>query len=193
MTAALCTIGHAELPQKAPLTSYTALWTESPFTSKPPPAAAGTAVNPLDDYALSGIAPVPGGYRITLLNKKNPEEKKVIEPGINSEFTVISVNRNPSKYLGTTVVLSSGAIQGSVTFQPELLVLKGPPDVQQPPNNNLPPGVAPNAANNQQDQNAQVPQRAPRPRIVPPPIPQVQGQPANQAQPQPQFRPNLRQ
>ena len=31
----------ADLPKKAPITKYTGLWTNSPFTSKPPPPEAG--------------------------------------------------------------------------------------------------------------------------------------------------------
>lgn len=176
-----CSMLHADGPQKAPLTRYTGLWTNSPFTSKPPPPEAAPTVNPFDDYTLSGIAPVPGGYRITLVNKTNPEEKRVIEPGIKNEFTVVSVDRNPDKALGTTVVLSSGTLQGTVTFEPELLTLNSPPPP--PPPANLPPGVIPSEGNQQQtqpEQNLQrEPQRQPRPRIVPPPIP-TQGQPQQQ-------------
>ncbi len=160
----------ADIPRKQPLVKYTGLWTNSPFTSKPPPVTAGPTVNPLDDFTLTGIAPVPGGYRITIISKKDPELKKVIEPGRTGEFSVVSVNRNPDKPLGTTVVLSTGSVQGTVSFEEEMLTLKAPPaPQQQPPQGNLPPGIAPAQAN--QPQNANTAQRQPRPRIVPPPTP----------------------
>ena len=165
------------VPKKEPLVKYTGLWTNSPFTSKPPPVTAGPTVNPLDDFTLTGIAPVPGGYRITIISKKNPELKKVIEPGRSGEFSVVSVNRDPNKALGTTVVLSNGSIQGTVAFEEEMLVLKAAPAPQQQPNQpNLPPGINPAQA----AQNANATQRQPRPRIVPPPTPAANtNQPAN--------------
>ena len=186
--AGSCALANAGIPGKEPLVKYTGLWTNSPFTSKPPPPPPGETVNPLDDFTLTGIAPVPGGYRITIMSKTNPDLKKVIETGIPGEFTVVSVNRNPDKYLGTTVVLSSGAVQGTVSFEEEMLTLKAPPAPQQPQqgNNNLPPGITPAQANPQQananpqaDPNANQ-QRQPRPRIVPPPTPNAEN---NQAQP----------
>jgi len=142
---------HANIPKKQPMDKYTELWTKSPFTSKPPPVTLGETLNPFDDFTLTGIAPIPGGHRITIISKKKPEIKKVIEPGGSDEFKVVSVNRNPDKALGTTVVLSSGSTQGTVTFEPELITLAAAP-------------VAPANPNPQ----AQTGQRSPRPRIVPP-------------------------
>lgn len=186
--AIACLPAHASTPVKAPLVKYTGLWTNSPFTSKPPPPPPPEMANPFEDFTLTGIAPVPGGYRITIMSKKNPDVKKVIEPGAKSEFTVVSVNRNPEKALGTTVVLSSGAIQGTVSFEPELITLKAAPAAPavQQGNQNLPPGVTdPNQPPMppQAGQNTGDGQRQPRPRIVPPPAagrqqqqPQTQGQ-----------------
>ena len=53
----------ADLPKKAPITKYTRLWKDSPFTSKPPPPEAGPVVNILDDYALAGVSPILNGDR----------------------------------------------------------------------------------------------------------------------------------
>lgn len=181
-------LAHGDIPQKAPLVKYTGLWTNSPFTSKPPPPPPGEIANPLDDYTLTGIAPVPGGHRITIMNKKNPDQREVIEPGGKSEFRVVSVNRNPGKTLGTTVVLAAGSLQGTVTFEPELVTLKAPPaaPVAQQGNPNLPPGIT--AAQANQGNKDQAQQRQPRPRIVPPPTPSGQQKqirpPSSQGSPQ---------
>lgn len=169
LASAVCGIAFADSPKKAPLVKYTGLWTNSPFTSKPPPLPPGEVVNPLDDFTLTGIAPVPGGYRITIINKKNPELKKVIEPGVTGEFKVVSVNRNPEKTLGTTVVLSSGSIQGTVSFEPDLITLKAAPAPQRQPNAKLPPGITPAMAGKKGGTRTNA--RKPRPRIVPPPTP----------------------
>ncbi len=155
----------ADIPRKAPLTRYTGLWTNSPFTSKPPPPESAPTINPLEDFTLTGIAPVPGGYRITIISKKDPDLKEIIEPGSKSDYKIVSVNRTPGNALGTTVVLSAGNVQGTVAFEPEMLVLKAPPAPQQPQPANLPPGAEPS----KKDQNNS--QRQPRPRIVPPPQP----------------------
>jgi hypothetical protein len=157
---------HAGIPKKAPLFQYNGLWTNSPFTSKPPTKDPVQPVNPLDDFTLTGIAPVPGGYMITIMNKKDPTEKVVISPGVDSKFKVISVNRNPEERLGTTVVLSAGSVQGTVSFEPDLITIKAPAAAAPPQANNptLPPGVTPAQA-----AGVQTPQRPPRPRIMPPP------------------------
>lgn len=178
-----CLPAHANVPKKAPEAKYSGLWTNSPFTSKPPIVGPGVPVNPFEDFTLTGIAPVPGGYHITIMSRKNPDVKEVLTPGVTNKrgFKVISVNRNPEKALGTTVVLSSGSVQGTVSFEPELITLKAAPTAPVPPqdNPNLPPGVS---DPNQPPQPLQTGQRQPRPRIVPPTVPAAQQPP----QPQPQ-------
>jgi hypothetical protein len=164
-------IAAAKIPEKAPAVKYTGLYTNSPFTSKPAAPPDAPTANPLEDYTLAGIAPVPGGYRITIINKKNPEMKEVIEPGGSGQFKVVSVNRNPGKTLGTTVVLSSGSIQGTVAFEPDLITLKAAPATPEPQQGQLPPGITPAMAGQQgapPNANAEA-VRQPRPRIVPPP------------------------
>ena len=189
-----------DVPKKIPLYQFAYLWTESPFTSKPPPPNPPDAVNPLDDFTLTGIAPVPGGYRVTIISKKDPTVKEIISPDGDGPFKVISVNRNPGQTLGTTVVLSNGSMQGTVSFEPDLITLNSAPAPQQNPqgnpnlppgvNNNqggqnLPPGVDPNQAN-QGGQNA-----GPRPRIVPP-SPQSGGNKSNNDKKNDNQRPDRR-
>jgi hypothetical protein len=121
--------------------------------------------NPFNDYHLTGIAPVEGGYSITITNKKD-KKKSVIEPGSNSKFQVISVNRHPEIHLGTVVTLTDGRVQGEVRFEPTLVVLNSPnnanPQNQGQPE--LPPGVNPNQPNNA----VPAPIITPRPRVIPP-------------------------
>ncbi|KAB2641651.1 MAG: hypothetical protein DVB25_01175 [Verrucomicrobia bacterium] len=159
----------AELPKKAPLSRYTELWTKSPFTAPPKPVEDGPVVNPFADWALKGIAPIAGGYLITLINKKNPAEAvPPIDTDQSSEYQVLRIERNPDKPLGTVVYLSKGAITGSVTFDeklsaPKPSVAKAPPKMPGQPQ--MPGQAVPPAA-------PQVPAPAvlqPRPRVVPPP------------------------
>ncbi len=178
LAAFACLPTHANTPKKQPLVKYTGLWTNSPFTSKPPEVGPGPAADPFADFTLTGIAPVPGGYHITIMSKKNPDVKEVLTPGVTNKkgFRVVSVNRNPEKALGTTVVLSAGSIQGTVTFEPELITLvAAPAPLEIPQNNPNDPPAPPN-----QDPAAQTGQRAPRPRIVPPPTPAANQQQQNQ-------------
>ncbi|MCU0778002.1 MAG: hypothetical protein MUF86_10105, partial [Akkermansiaceae bacterium] len=126
----------ADLPRKAPITKYSGLWTNSPFTSKPPPPEAGPAVNPLEDYTLAGVSPVKSGYRVTLLNKKKPEERIIVESDKPSEgFKILGVTRRAGDPLGTVVRMSSGSVTGTVAFDESLLTLNPPPAAapQQPP------------------------------------------------------------
>lgn len=180
----LCSISHAQIPEKKPDQYYSGLWLNSPFTTKPIINADTPIINPLSDYHLTGIAPIKGGYRITIANKKNKTEKKiVIEPDNNSGYEVISVNRNPDVRLGTTVTLSKGKVQGVVNFEPDIVVLNTPTPTAKP-TGNFPPGFDPNQQN--QPNNGQVtPNIPPRARIVPPPV-----NPSNPSNRKPQSLPS---
>ena len=190
---ALIGVAAADLPRKAPLTKYSGLWMNSPFTSKPPPPEQGPAANPLEDYALAGVSPISSGYRVTLLNRKKPEERIVVDSDKPRDgFKILEVTRKPGDPLATVVRMSSGSVTGTVSFDESLLTLTPPPAAQNP---QLPPGVQPPQPG-AQPQPGQAPQRQPRPRVVPPPNPQNQQQARPGQQPgqpvQPQQRPGRR-
>jgi hypothetical protein len=183
---ALTAVLHAGVPQKQPLGNYANLWTNSPFTAKPPVAGAAPVANPLEDYALLGVSPIGNkGYRVTLINKKQADQRITIETGETSAdgLSIIKVNRTAGEPLKTTVEMASGAMQGMVAFDPALLTIAAPA----PP---AAPGQAPGEIPPQiqgQPIPGQVIQKQPRPRVVPPPAPgnpnfnpaagQIQGQP----------------
>lgn len=184
----------ADLPKKSPITKYTGLWQNSPFTSKPPPPESAPEVNPLEDYALAGVSPISGGYRVTLLNKKTPDERIFVysdEPKPKHGFKILAVTRKPGDPLGTVVRMSSGSLTGTVSYDDKLLAL-AQPKPQAPPK----PQAQPGQPQPQPLQPGQMPQRQPRPRVVPPPVPgqaqpQIQPQAQPQVQvPQPQVQPN---
>lgn len=181
LTLALAGGVVADMPKKAPIAKYTRLWTDSPFTSKPPPPEAGPAVNPLGDYALAGVSPILNGYRVTLLNKKKPEERIIVEGDqVTAGFKILSVVRKAGDPLGTVVRMMSGNITGTVAFDEKLLALAPPPAAAPP---GAPPGVLPG-----QPPGAVPPgqgaQRQPRPRVIvpPPATAQPQAAPNNQRQ-----------
>lgn len=163
----------ADLPKKAPISKYTGLWTNSPFTSKPPPAADAPETNPLEDYALAGVSPIGSGYRVTLLNKKKPEERIFVfsdDGGAKHGFKILGVTRKSGDPLGTVVRMASGSLIGTVAYDEKSLTLAAPkvqPQAAQP--------GAPPVPGQPQPQPGQ-PQRQPRPRVVPPPTPQGQPQ-----------------
>lgn len=170
----------ADVPQKTPLNRYSKLWTDSPFTSKPPPPEAGPLNNPLDDYSLIGISPIgANNYRVTLINKKQPDERITVDSGGNSDFKILGVTRKQGDPLGTTVKMSYKSMLGTVSFDEKLLTITPPPAAAPKAPAVQVPGQPP------QVQPGQIqPQRQPRPRVVPPPQPtqpQVQqAQPATQ-------------
>jgi len=181
----------ADLPRKAPLSKYTTLWTNSPFTSKPPPPEPGQVANPLEDYSLTGVSPIGSGYRVTLLNKKKPEEIIVVDSDKPAGgFKIIAVTRKSGDPLGTVVRLSSGTVTGTVAFDSSMLALAAPPAANPQPNQ--PPGVQPLPA----PQNGQPGVRQPRPRVVPPPPAAAPGSAAARPQgirpAQPSVRPDRR-
>jgi hypothetical protein len=185
---ALTAVLHAGVPQKQPLGNYANLWTNSPFTAKPPVAGAAPVANPLEDYALLGVSPIGNnGYRVTLINKKQADQRITVETGKASPagFSITKVNREAGQPLKTTVEMASGSMQGTVSFDEKLLAIAAPP----PP---APTGQAPGQVQpqiqGQPGAPGQVIQKQPRPRVVPPPAP---GNPNfNPAAAQPQGQPN---
>jgi hypothetical protein len=189
-----CGVSLADIPKKKSLQQYSGLWTNSPFTTKPVVTGGAPQANIFDDYHLTGIAPVKDGYRITVTHKKT-KEKVVIEPGVESKFKVLAVERNPDIHLGTVVSLTNGSTNGTVKFEPKLVTLNTPTGQQQvnPQQDQLPPGFNPNAPNNQ----TATPGANVRPRIVTPGNPGGNGgqqqitsppQPGNPSSHQQRFR-----
>jgi hypothetical protein len=177
----------AEVPKKSALTKYTGLWTNSPFTSKPIIENGPPPPNPLEDYALCGVSPVGQGYRVTLLNKKKPEERITVDSDRSNKdgFKIIQVTRKAGDPLATVVRMQSSAGEGSISFDEKLLTIAAPAPRPQNPQAQVQPGMP-----QPQLQPGQIPQRQPRPRVVPPPTPQAQPQPP-QIQPQPQPQPQV--
>lgn len=183
----LAGIAVAEVPRKVPLQSYSTLWNNSPFTSKPPPPPPGEVKNALEDYALIGVSPVgaSNNYRVTLINKKKPEERiMVFSDGKKPDFKILGVTRKPGDPLGTVVSMQAGSATGTVSYDEKLLTLTPPaatppqPQAGQPP---IPGQAVPPGQNQGQNQGQA---RQPRPRVVPPPTPATtqQAQPVQQQQ-----------
>jgi hypothetical protein len=198
ITALLAFPVLAAPPVKPARSRYTPLWVNSPFTAKPiinapsgPPP-----VNPMDDYALGGVTQFPDGYFVVLINKKNPAEKKIIQPGVHSDFKVLHVNMGVERISedgkmvieGASVKLANGSMQGEIKYDDKIMAMKGASANPAQPNMNMPgnrpiltPGGTPPGFNTQN--NSGVPIRPTRMRTIPPPTP------AEPAQvPQPQFQ-----
>lgn len=173
----------AEKPVKPPLTKYRPLWDNSPFTTKPVGPGVIEEENPLEDYALGGVSPIVGGYRVTLLNKKTPEERIIVNSDRPSGgYKILSVIRKSGDPLGTVVNMSIGSKTGTVSFDEKLLTLAPPPAPAKP---QAAPGAPPQPGQPQQPQlqPGQTPPRQPRPRVVPPPTPTTpQAQPTQNTQ-----------
>ena len=182
---AVAAVASADVPQKVPLTRYIQLWSDSPFTRKPPPEQV-IETTPLDDYALGGVSPVDGGYFVILLNRKKPDEKVIVQPGQPSEFRVLEVRAGDTGPLSTTVLVGAGNGKSKLlSFDEKLLTLKTAPTGKPPqtpggqaPQGNQPPGqpqaIAPpqQQGGNRPGQNGQGAgqntNRPPRPRVIPP-------------------------
>ncbi len=169
---ALLGVASADLPKKAPIQKYSGLWTNSPFTAKPPPPEAGPENNPLDDYALIGVSSLGlKNYLVTLINKKKPEEPRIyVETNRDSKgFKILKVTRKPGDPLGTVVLMQSGSMTGTVSYDQKLLTLTAAAAKPAAPQPGQPPQGGPQLQPGE-------PQRMPRPRVVPPPTPGANGQ-----------------
>ena len=169
---ALVGVASADVPTKPSLQKYSGLWTNSPFTAKPPPPEAGPENNPLDDYALIGVSSLGvKNYLVTLINKKKPDEPRIyVETHRDSKgFKIIKVTRKAGDPLGTVVLMQSGSMTGTVSYDQKLLTLTPAAAKPAAPQPGQPPQGAPQVAPGE-------PQRQPRPRVVPPPTPGANGQ-----------------
>lgn len=172
----------AEVPRKPVLSKYQDLWKDSPFTAKPVGTAA-PAYNPLQDYVLLGVSPIQEGYRVTMINRKRPNDERIIvESHRPAEgFQIKEVTHREGEPLATTVRLQRGSSSGTIAFEEKFLTLKPPPAAPQPANGqrgNPRTTATPNPGQ------APEPPRPPRRRIVQPGttverpgIPAQQGQP----------------
>jgi hypothetical protein len=171
-------VAVADKPRKGMLNTYSSLWTNSPFTSKPPTIVDGPIEDPLKDYVLLGVSPIgAGNYRVTMINKKTPDERIMIfSDDKNSDFKILGVTRKPGDPLGTVVKLSSGTTTGTVSYEEKLLTIAPPVQAKPPvPVPGKPPLPVLTPGGEQM--------RQPRPRVVPPPTPTTSGQ-SPQAVPQ---------
>jgi hypothetical protein len=138
----------AEAPRKPLPSRYTSLHTSSPFTTPAPPVITDIPIiNPLEDWALVGVTKFPDGYFVILANKKKPDEKTVIQPGMPSDFEVLEVIEDSKDYTQTIVRLKYGTSTGSVTFDKKNLTVKTPQ--QERPSSNTVLGVLPALGNNE--------------------------------------------
>ena len=167
-------------PQKAQLSKYQHLSTNSPFTTKPITKIEEHADTTFEDWALGGVSEVEGGYMVTLVHKKNQGETQVIKPrgtvhsskdemewlnpGDPKTFKVDKVNYGKTSWKDTTVTVSVGTRQGTIKFDDKQLTpaasaapggnRQGGPPGQQPGQPGMPPGQPgmPNPAANQPGQ-----------------------------------------
>jgi hypothetical protein len=188
------TLALAAPPTKKQVNSYSNLWSNSPFTTKPVQEGAGPVISAFDDWALGGVSPIEGGYMVVLTHKKNVGEKLVIEPrgtlktskdemkwlqpGAAGTFKVERVEFGKDDWRkDTAVYLSSGGKTGPVKFDDKKLnPVAAAPAARQPGQPQQPgqPVVQPGQPNPQQPGG-----RPPRQRVLPP-QPQTQQTPQTQ-------------
>jgi hypothetical protein len=176
----LCASVQADEPRQLPLSRYSSLWKNSFMTTKPVVITTGPGPGALDEWALGGISEVSNGFLLTLFNRTNPQERRIIEPSNPGGFEVIQVRRVPNNYLATEVELRYKNQTGWVRYEEAMLTIKptvqqGRQDGQRDPRDPRNNGRDPRAQNQPQGQQPQVPQppqngeRRSRERTVPTP------------------------
>ena len=140
---------HAGVPQQPQMTAYSRLWTDSPFTAKPPPPPPAETVNPFEGYSLGGVSRVQGGYFVILLHDKEPEKKVTIVPGQKSDWQILEVKWSDTFWRETTVRVRHGGREGTLAFDEAQLTLAAAPKApaQQNPNRPPLPGAVPGQPN----------------------------------------------
>ena len=168
-TLAVVSWATAEVPKKAPITKYISLWTNSNITDKPTPVDSGPPPNPLEDYALLGVSPISSGYRVTLINKKKPDDRVTVNSDdTKGDYKILEVTRKPGDPLGTVVRMQAGPVTGTVSFDDKLLVIAAPKAAPKPAAAPPVPAIQPPQQLAQPNAAANAASRMPRPRVVPP-------------------------
>jgi len=161
---------EARAPQKPALMTYSQLWKNSPFTTKPiiEKDPGEEEANPFEDWALGGVSSVGGKYLVVLFNRKEAGKQKIIDQSNKeSEFRIVSVSQDPDDYKKTVVMLTSGGQKGTVTYDDKVLATRGAAAAKnraaqarvQAQQNKLPPGIRPPTSGSA---------RPPRMRVIPP-------------------------
>ncbi len=188
----------AAAPKKPPLATYTSLWMNSPFTTKPVVESSGPAVevNPFEDWALGGVSTLNGLYRVVLFSRKEANLQKVISQADSAaEFQIVEVKQDPKDYKKTEVTIASGAKRGKVTYDDKVLSTRGAAAAKAQAQAQMQAKAAQAAqARGQvppQPGQPNVPgqpgQRPPRMRVIPQPGQPGQGGPPGQSPGGPQF------
>lgn len=157
----------AEVPRKPVLSKYQDLWKDSPFTAKPEGSTA-SVYNPLQDYVLLGVSPIEQGYRVTMINRKRPNDRRLIVESHRpvQGIEIQEVIRKQGDPLATTVRLTRNGNSGVIAFEEKFLTLQRTAATN--PRNENPRGGAKAAANQNATNEKSNPPRAPRRRIIPP-------------------------
>lgn len=115
---------HAVIPKEPVLKRYESLWTDSPFTSRPPAVVPPDRRNALKDYTLASLCRVKHGWHVVLLHKKDRNKRIRLEPRGSSEsgFKVISVE-NPTTRQARVEIEARGG-KGWVRFESEFLEIR---------------------------------------------------------------------
>ncbi|HEX5789861.1 MAG TPA: hypothetical protein VFY13_01855 [Luteolibacter sp.] len=166
----LLALARADVPAEPNADKYRSLWENSPFTPKPV-TTGPTQVNILSNYVLLGVSPIPEGYRVTLKNKRQPNDPPIVVKShrpVNG-FSIEEVIFNKNERFGTVVRMAVGASVGTVGFDREFLKTLRPPAAAPAQANQQPPAVQHGAAPVEGGGNAAPPNRPSRMRVVPPP------------------------
>ena len=84
------------------------------------------------DFYLVGLSPIPGGYRVTLMEKSNPEKRIIVDSNdVKSPFKILNVYREPGNTLGTIVEMSAEGPSVMMTFNDAIFNSTG---ASSPPN-----------------------------------------------------------
>jgi len=168
-----CPAAHAGVPQQPVMTSYSKLWTDSPFTAKPPPLTAAPQVDPFEGYSLGGVSRVEGGYFVIILHDKEPEKKVRLLPGVKSDWEILEVKFSETFWRETTVRVRHGGKEGDLSFDEAQLTLAAAPQAAPQQNRGAQPRIQPGIQPGQN--NPRGPQGNGRPTrqrvVVPPPAP----------------------
>lgn len=154
LMAATCL--SAAPPTAKPASAYSQLWTDSPFTDKPPPPEVVES-GALDDYALSSVSGVGGEWVVRLIEKKDRTNRlRISSNDTTGDFRIVDVKMGRS-YRDTVVTLSYRGRTGKLQFsEDKLLAVSGSAPARQPQpqpqpvpaqagGQQLPPGINPNA------------------------------------------------
>lgn len=115
----------AEPPRKPDFSQFRTLVQRSPFTIRPASRAFAPTSSLEQEWMLGSIRPDGDSWRVTLINKKDREQRIRLIPGFPTEgFELLNVKQDLTEPMESEVEIRKGGQTGRIRYDQKLIQVK---------------------------------------------------------------------